>query len=217
MRPANDYNEERQPTHNQIREHEDDKGQTAPCVVAAPSVHNTPPGVGDENGRSDCTKIPLTTNPSVSGTVAPATYDTIANIQTPLPLSSPRPSFPAGTTRTLANHHSSNAPMSSSPERFNVSSDASVSSQDQSVPSAMNKTQVPTPSDLDAISEAILEPVQFELERLSTLPTPASYPKASGLLKVKPHAQVLKERLLPIGEYIVEYTNGNGALELQLW
>ncbi|EMD64021.1 hypothetical protein COCSADRAFT_320304 [Bipolaris sorokiniana ND90Pr] len=67
---------------------------------------------------------------------------------------------------------------------------------------------------------AILSPVREDLQKLKIL-TPESLPPYSPRVRTKSHAQILKHKLLPIGQFIVTYLDrvpehGRGALELQL-
>lgn len=67
---------------------------------------------------------------------------------------------------------------------------------------------------------AILSPVQKDLQRLRTL-TPESLPPYNARLRTKSHAQILKHKLLPIGQAIIAHLDlvpqqDQGALELQL-
>ena len=81
----------------------------------------------------------------------------------------------------------------------------------------MSDTQVPEDTNRDVVAEEILRPVQDELRKLRTLMKPEAYPTGDSGIKVTPYLRVVKERLLPIGEFIVGYIQNNGALELQLW
>lgn len=67
---------------------------------------------------------------------------------------------------------------------------------------------------------AILSPVREDLQKLKTL-TPESLPPYSPRVRAKSHAQILKHKLLPIGQFIVNYLDrvpeqGRGVLELKL-
>ncbi|CAI6337848.1 unnamed protein product [Periconia digitata] len=69
---------------------------------------------------------------------------------------------------------------------------------------------------IDREAEVILEPVKEELEKLGQ-----PLPPAELQLKMKPGMQIIKERLLPIGEFIVRYVGSledkdRGRMELKL-
>jgi hypothetical protein len=66
----------------------------------------------------------------------------------------------------------------------------------------------------------ILAPILGDLQKLKAL-TPESLPPYNPNFNVKSHAQVLKERLLPIGKFIADYLDGvaeakRGDLELRI-
>ena len=87
----------------------------------------------------------------------------------------------------------------------------------QHSPVTMSDILIPAFPDPDPVVEEILESIAVELKKLKETPSPDTYPKASSALRVKPHAQLVKEKLLPIGEHIIEHANGDGTLELRLW
>lgn len=76
-------------------------------------------------------------------------------------------------------------------------------------------------SNIDSMSVIlILGPMHEDLQRLKML-TPESLPRYSSRLRTKSYAQILKHRLLPIGQYIVAQLDlvshqNQGALELKL-
>ena len=82
-----------------------------------------------------------------------------------------------------------------------------------------NTYGLPTYPDYDAIAADILLPVAVPLKKLAE--TTVAHMPPPGL-KAKSHMQLVKERLLPIGEFIVAYINGleqrqRGAMEMRLW
>lgn len=218
MRPVKD-GEERPSTHSAIQKFKKEKERTGPDVTAAPSTHSTPPSVGDRKGRGDRTETSLALNTSISDTIPPTTHNSLANMPSSSPLSSPPSSSSSANTNNFTGDHSGNSIMPSSPEGAEdvADDDASASDLDQLAPLAMDEMGLPIYPDPDPVSDDILEPVRTELEKLGSLTSPDTYPKGNGFLKVKPHGQLLRERLLPIGEFIRGYAEGNGALELRLW
>jgi hypothetical protein len=80
---------------------------------------------------------------------------------------------------------------------------------------------VHTHLDNDTVAEEILRPVAAQLAKLRET-TAANLPPVGNLVKAKSQIQLVKERLLPIGEFIVEYKNTleqaeQGAMEMRLW
>lgn len=83
--------------------------------------------------------------------------------------------------------------------------------------SKMSDQKVPDDPEIDLVAEHILRPVQHDLKKLRTLMKPEAYPAGDSGVKVKPYMRVVTERLLPIGRFIVNYVQNDGALELRLW
>jgi hypothetical protein len=71
----------------------------------------------------------------------------------------------------------------------------------------------------DSLSE-ILAPVIDHLKKLKAL-TPESLPAYNANLSIKPHSHILKQKLLPIGQFIVDYLEqtplaSRGVMEVML-
>ena len=222
MRPVKDNSEEHSSTHSAKQKFKDEKERTGTYVNAAPYTHSTSPSAGDRKGRGDRTDTPLVLNTSMAGTAPPTTHNPLANMSTSSPVSSPPPSSSASSSTANTNNftgdQSRDSLVPSSPQGTkDTANDASAPDLNQPIPFAMNETHGTTYPDPDSVAETILEPVHAELKKLSSLGSPDTYPKGNGFLKIKPHGQLLKERLFPIGEFIRKYAEGNGALDLRLW
>jgi hypothetical protein len=78
---------------------------------------------------------------------------------------------------------------------------------------------LPASPSYDAVAARILLPISPQLKKLTDTTT-ASMPPPG--LNAKSQIQLVKERLLPIGEFIVEYINNleqkkRGSIEMRLW
>lgn len=80
-----------------------------------------------------------------------------------------------------------------------------------------------TPADTEQLNDheeaKILAPIKLQLQRLKAT-TPESMPTLHPDLKAKTHPQLLKQRLHPIGQFIVRKTRNRedrAQIEIQLW
>jgi hypothetical protein len=79
---------------------------------------------------------------------------------------------------------------------------------------------LPTDQSRDTLAEEILRPITAQLQKLASTNAPRIPPP--GPLKGKTHIQLVKARVLPIGEFIVEYLNTmeesqRGAMDMRFW
>lgn len=73
----------------------------------------------------------------------------------------------------------------------------------------------------DGVAEEMLLPVMTQLSKLK-LTTPDSMPPLNAFFRAKSHLQLVRERLLPIGEFIMQQTMAlegreRWATEMRLW
>ena len=70
----------------------------------------------------------------------------------------------------------------------------------------------------DPVAEAFLEPVKVQLKKLR-LSTASAAPPAnmSAHFRVKSHLQLVRERLEPVGSFIVKEAKGDAGLEMRVW
>ncbi|KAF2265480.1 hypothetical protein CC78DRAFT_599067 [Lojkania enalia] len=100
------------------------------------------------------------------------------------------------------------ASTSSHPPPVNGTINALTMGVQQSLPSPAT---TPTPlldlATQDALCASLLAPIHSQLEQLKQT-TWDRMPPSTLVVKAKPYRQLLKERLLPIGEFIIETTRG---------
>ncbi|KAL1596521.1 hypothetical protein SLS60_009168 [Paraconiothyrium brasiliense] len=81
----------------------------------------------------------------------------------------------------------------------------------------MSSISTPIYPDPDPVAEAFLEPVKVQLKklRLSTA-SAAPPPNMSTHFRIKSHLQLVRERLEPVGSFIVREAKEDGKLEMRV-